>query len=269
MSQAVAIQSGPVAGSLGEVHDFAMVPMQSSGSSLAVGKIKIVADLYAAFADTSADTKRVSVVFGAAKLEGFDSEALADNLKAACKMADDADIREGFKPAEGATGQAKYGPRRSSMNARSSEIRQLFGALTNGASLSPEMGWAKAVKEARTYLKESGIQWDGAKALSGEEKNAKADLALSKSVRDEWMENHPQKAGESIRQYTERMLQACEILVVEAQQVENQKTLQKAADKLVEKHGIAFCGDLALLLAEMFNKSVEEQAPQEEPEILM
>lgn len=271
MSQVVILSSGPVAGSMAEISEQGMSPITSSGNALAVGRIKLTADLYAAFVADEGDAKRVAVVFNAAATEGYTTSDLSDNLKAACKMADEADIRAGWVAPEGAKGQEKYGPRRSSMNARSSEIRQMFGAISQGADIKADMGYSKVLKSARLFLKERGVQWDGSKSPTKEEKAAAASVALVSEVQEDWMKKHPQQAGESIRDYYARMGEACEILAAEAQMLKDKEALTKVAKALVDKHGVSFCGDLAELLAEMYNAHIEAQATLEGkgPEIVM
>ena len=259
-------------GSTAQVVDGAMQPV-TTAPALLTGKIKIANDLYAVFANDTGEQRKFSVIFDAALNVKFTPQEMDDNLKAAQTMADEADKRDGFTPAVGAKGTAKYGPKRQAMNVRSSEIRQLFGALlfTNiaathaddGHEVTPKVtkdtGFTAGVKLARQALKENGINWDNTPVLTPTQKTHIQAAKLEGDVKAKWIAAHPQEAGESMRDYAERMEEALLDETAKALAGAQAEKVKAMAAAFIKKHGLDFAAEVAQAIITQYNETVAEE----------
>src|SRR4051812_11724295 len=114
-------------GTLAEISEFGLAPLASRAPQLITGKIRIGVDLISVFTDNDNDKRRFRVVWDAAITMQMSPEDMESNIQGAIAMATSMDAAAGWEASEGAKGQDKYGPKRMAMNARASEIRQLFG----------------------------------------------------------------------------------------------------------------------------------------------
>lgn len=149
---------------------------------------------------------------------------LDDALTRALKLAADSDAAPvekggaGWKAPEGAKGRDKYGPRQSSLASLASNIRQVFGAckidpecivsLPQSGGVNPDLfpNWSRAYALARQFLAEKGIDWTGnnveaVKAAKEHKREASATIDAEAAV----MAKHPQKEGETLAQYRDRI----------------------------------------------------------------
>lgn len=269
-------------GSTLQVVEGAMQPV-TSPAALLTGKIKIANDLFSVFANDGGDSRRFAVVFDAAMNVKYTPDELDENLKNACKMADEADKTAGWAPKVDAKGQAKYGPKRQAMNARASEIRQLFGALLftrvaathtdDGQEVQPIIGktcgFSQAVKLARVALKDNAINWDNTPVVSTAQKAQITGLKTEAQVKADWVAKHPQEEGESIADYQQRMGQACSLLVSEKVTELQTKKVAALAAALIKKHGLDEAAAVAEQIIMAYNKTIEEEVHEEDQRIMM
>lgn len=255
------------------ISDLGALPMAKE-PVLLTGKIKIANDLVAAFANDEGESRRMAVVWDAAFNVKFSAIELEENLSRAIVMAKEMDVREGFKPAEGAKGVKKYGPRQFSMSVRASEIRQLFGALVHtkaaatslddGQSVLPliekSCGFTKAVKLARMALKDSCLQWDGTQAKTDAQKDQERTQRVINDTREEWVKQHPQQAGESFGAYAERMNSAVEMLSLENMGKQQEEQVAKDAQAFIKKQGLVYAAEIAEHIITEYNRHVDAQA---------
>jgi len=249
---------------LAVITEMGMMPI-SSPPTMLTGKIKNSLDLVSIFANDSGDQRRFSVVWDAALVMKMSPQDMENNIQAAIAMASTMDTVAGWKAPDGAKGQDKYGPKRMTMNARASEIRQLFGALlfTEAAKsrvIGREDGFTKGVKTARQALKDCGIQWDGSPAKTEAQRHGERSQKLVNDVRSEWMSSHPQQEGESMGDYATRMAMAVEILTVEKAMALEKKAVVNVANKLMEKYGFEMAAEVAEKVIEMYNRALDNSA---------
>lgn len=232
--------------------------------------------ILAAFSDQSVEEKRMGVVFRMAVGDGrITAGQLEEELRAAINMAAEADKIAGFKAPEGAKGQAKYGPKRASMNTVSSTVRQVWGALvhcnlsaettSDGQKRDPSTiikqstGFAYAVKAARKALKDHGIDWRGAPLPSEGQKQASAEARAKQQEMDKYASEFPIRAGETIADFQKRQAVAVEINLLTNEKEREETLVSEQAEKLVKEYGISLCTCIADKLYEMWEKHVKEE----------
>lgn len=238
--------------------------------------------ILAAFSDQSVEERRMGVVFrmavGDARLT---AGQLEDELRAAVAMAAEADKNAGFKVPEGAKGQAKYGPKRASMNTVSSTVRQVWGALVhcNLASettsdgqrrdpstvIKPSTGFAYAVKAARKALKDHGIDWRGSPLPSEGQKQASAEAKAQQQEMDKYASEHPMRAGETIAEFQERQRQAVEIRLLNSAKERDEKTVLEAAESIWKDLGPELASMVADALYDKWNAYAAAEAEKAKP----
>lgn len=189
-------------------------------------------------------------------------DQLTSELNAAIVMASEADTRNGWTAPEGAKGAAKYGPRRATLNTKTSEIRTLWGALVHcnaGAEVTSDgeackpviphgMGFAQAVVQARNTLKAHGVKPDGSRVLSDVEKAGITAAQVDADAKMAFIKANPQQAGETLETYSARIeagmgKERYKILM------EGQKAVvAKVCDKLVKDYGFDDCLEIVIEL---------------------
>lgn len=136
-----------------------MTPVASATASAAGSAAKLASfSLYEAFVIKAQQDSRIDVLCNLVSLTftEFD-KAMTDSLQ----LAANADTKDGWKPAEGAKGRDKYGPKQSAMAQRASEARQIFGYLKQ-TDPSLARGYLETLKAAREWLKAHNVDWTGA-----------------------------------------------------------------------------------------------------------
>ena len=176
-------------------------------------------DLYVG--DDSKDTMVKAIVRMASALT---CEQFRAECEKAQEIASSTDAACGFKAKDGAKGTEKYGPKRRTINTRLSEAKQIFGCAKLDLSKVIERGYWSALQSAKDTLGEKGLKWDGQKAATKEQRIAQRDNKESLEAFALAQKILPQHAGESIKQWTERV-------AIKAESLKE----QMAVDELVEK----------------------------------
>lgn len=172
--------------------------------ALTVGKInvgKVLYDLYSEI-DDKANTAVVHII---ELSETYTPAEFRDAVKGAQEMATAQDAATGFKAKEGAKGAELYGPARRNINTRMSEAKQIFGVAKMAPAVVREKGYFSALTAARDWLGLKGMKWDGARALTTDEKKAKKTQKANEEAIDMAKRVLPQMPGESIANYMVRV----------------------------------------------------------------
>lgn len=235
--------------------------------------------LLAVFVNDESEAARIDTVRSMAIGEArITAQQLDDELTTAAKLADEADKLAGFKPAEGAKGQDKYGPKRASLNSIASQIRQLWGAMVHcnacggvsddGEMIAPKipegMGFVRAVGVARTMLKAQGIKWDGTEKPS-EELQAIADASIAlQRAKVQAAKLAPQKAGETIADFQTRIDAEAEKILAKDASDKRESQIAKAVKGLIESLGLEDAAEVAArITAQWEEKALEGMAKAE------
>ena len=229
--------SATVQGSMSQIQEQGMTPVQSTGHSLNAGKDTAGFSLYEAFAIKAQQDARIDVIRSLVAA-GLTCEEFDAAVKAAITCAAHADKQAGFVPADEAKGRDKYGPKQSAMVQRASEMRQVFGyfkqAYGADAGQLPIMGYLETLKGARDYLKASGKQWDGSAIPSKEEKQeAKQTKAMAEATKAAML-SVKKAEGESTGAWFARVAQEAENTLVRQAEEQAQEKAQKAAQSIVD-----------------------------------
>lgn len=255
-------------GSTAAISDSGMVPVSKSVDSKGTAVFMAARALFAEFGKVDNNPTRVILGFvsGGMTVGEYD-QAEAQALSMA-KATDDA---SGWKPAEGAKGRDKYGPKQSSMATQASQRRQVFGAakLSLASIISvPDSGivnpdtypaFSVAVKKARDFLNEQGLTWDG---------KARADVAQAKENDQEFKARYraeeqarketPKEAGETYNEWEQRCKAIAKDVLNDMAVAEHKAKVDKVVKALMEKHGAEFCEDVLSALAEALGFEEEE-----------
>ena len=145
--------------------------------SLAVGLPTNAQTLYEQFSDPSEGSSKVKCIVKMLDLTTVEFNA---TLKQAVVIAAHADAKAGWKASSTATGADKYGPKQKSMAVQVSNIRKVFGACKQFGTLwefegidydLESMGITAATKIAAKALRAQGVNWDGSKKPTEDQKS--------------------------------------------------------------------------------------------------
>ena len=191
----------------------------------------------------------------------------------ALKLAADNDKATGWKPADDATGRAKYGPSQSSLATVASQCRQVFGAtkidpecivsLPQSGVVNPDLfpNWSKAVTLAREFLADKGIDWQGnnVESVKAARKNKQKTEGDAEAVA-EVMSANPQNPGETMADYMARIADdvAAHVTTKHAQAMA--AAAKKELERLIKVHG-ANVGDILESMVEAYNAMQGEESP--------
>lgn len=201
---------------------------EGASEGLKTGHISIASEIYKVFAADSDDTK-VKIV--ARWAESKTCEEFRKECKAAQEIADNVDKASGFVPAPDAKGADKYGPQRKVINSRLSEAKILFGVNKMNPDILKEKGYWNALQAARDWLNESGLKWDGDTKPTAERKAELKVNAEFTAAEMQVREDHPQKAGESYKEYKDRIASMVDEYVMKAKVAACLKQLQALGTK--------------------------------------
>lgn len=202
-------------------------------TALKTGHVNHAVTLFETFCNEEQEQTKVSTLRGMVHLTCQEFQTFCAG---AVEMADAADKASGFQPKEGAKGTAKYGPKRTVLNSRLSEARLIFGATKMDAGVTKEVGYWKALAASRSYLDEKGLKWNGERKLSKEEKGNKQVAKLNLKAMEEVMTLYPMQAGESIKDYNERMAQLVDKTIEDLRIEQRNEQVEKIVAGLVEKY---------------------------------
>jgi hypothetical protein len=181
-------------------------------------------DLYVG--DDSKDTMVKAIIRMASALT---CEQFRAECEKAQEIATSTDAACGFKAPEGAKGTEKYGPKRRTINTRLSEAKQIFGCAKLDLSKVIERGYWSALQSAKDTLGEKGLKWDGQKAPTKEQRAAQRDNKESLEAFALAQKILPQHAGESIKQWTERV-------AIKAEALKEQMLVDDLVEKIKNLH---------------------------------
>lgn len=199
------------------------------------------------------DAKRTQVLLDLAR-DQVTPDEYRKIERAAFDLAAAEDTKNGFKPAAGAKGRDRYGPRQKTMQVRGAERRAVFGVLRQStATVVPDPkhvpSFEQALLASRRWLADKGVKWNGAARKPREA--VKAETVAGKAVA-KVMAHTLQQPGESMADYMMRIAGDLEHAKAEA----TGKVADDLATKMVWQHGLA----LSRLVAEKI------MAVQHEPE---
>lgn len=224
------------------------------------------------FADETGEATKVQAIQAMAL--SLTCGEFTDAVKKAKEIADSIDSLNGFKPAEGAKGSDRYGPKRGVLNARMSEAKQIFGVAKQAPDVLRELGYWPAVNTARKWLGDHGKTWDGNKAETADEKRTRKAQATEAAAMTQVMLANPQALGETRADYLTRIEAAMAEQVGKAQAESFDKRVQTIVESLKKQFGtekdalLEACnillteGQEAILLTEN-TKQEEETKPAE------
>lgn len=226
-----------VQGSMAQIQDGAMMPVQSSGAEFNTGKTTAGFSLFEAFAVAAQTDVRIQTI-SALVADGLTvaefAQAVTDSIGTAAAM----DKLAGFKPADGAKGRDKYGPKQNTMVQRATEMRQIFGYLKLTHADMHAGGYLETLKAARQWLKDAGLTWEGNKAPTKEEKAEKAETAAMAEATKQAMLTIAKQPGESAGEWFARVAVEAERLVAEAEEKATDAAIVKIVEGLLKAHSI-------------------------------
>jgi hypothetical protein len=160
----------------------------------------------------------------------------AEACKKALETASTTDASNGFKPAEDAKGQEKYGPVRKQIASRMSEARNLFGVLKMEPKALANKGYFAAVQAARAYLNDKQIKWDGRPA-DKEAKEASRTFKLRDQARIMARAANERQQGETIEAYETRINGLLGDYVKELEAQTQSAHVKRVAESIVKQFG--------------------------------
>lgn len=178
---------------------------------LKVGKInggKVLFDLYSEI-DDKANTAVKTIIAMAAE---YTCAEFREFVSSAQEMATAQDAAQGFKAKDGAKGAELYGPKRRNINTRMSEAKQIFGVAKLAPAVVAEKGYFSAVIASRDWLGDKGMKWDGAHALTTEQRKAKKIQKQNDEAVEAAKKVLPQAQGESIASWMARVAAKAEAI---------------------------------------------------------
>lgn len=181
-------------------------------------------DLYVG--DDSKDTMVKAIIRMASALT---CEQFRDECEKAQEIASATDAACGFVAKQDAKGTEKYGPKRRTINTRLSEAKQIFGCAKLDMSAVIERGYWSALQSAKDTLAAKGVKWDGQKAATKEQRAAQRDNKESLEAFALAQKILPQHAGESIKQWTERV-------AIKAEALKEQMIVDELVEKIKNLH---------------------------------
>lgn len=125
-----------------------------------------------------------------------------------------------------------------------SVMRAACGALKHAkdelikAGYNERTGYQTMRVLAKKALDAKGIKWDGSKVLSDEERDEKKHSAESKKALEEIQMENPQKIGESIKDWLDRIGEMVDQRTEELRAEARNKRITKMAQRVIE-----LCGD--------------------------
>lgn len=173
----------------------------------------------------------------------------SDAIKSAKTIADNMDKANGFVKAPGAKGQAAYGPKRQLLNSRMSEAKRIFGVFKQAPDVLKEKGYWLAVQTARQWLSDNARTWDGNHAETAEDKATRKERELRTAAFATIMGATPQKEGETMAQYQERIAADVESKI----NADKAEVFEKRVETLVQSLLKQF-GDEPAVLEEACNR---------------
>ena len=223
---------------LGEFSMHALATIANEGATpvvapptLAVAPTTRAQTLYENFANPLEGQGKVKVILNMLDATSVEFDAY---LKQAVIIAAHADHAAGWTAAPAAKGADKYGPKQKSMHVQVSNIRKVFGACKQFGTLwdvndlhydVESLGITTATKLAGKILRLAGVDWQGRKALTDDQKATNAKSA-------QWVaalaaaQANPACAGKSIAEILASDAMEAEVRRLEALDVSAQ------ADKL-------------------------------------
>lgn len=169
---------------------------------LRTGHISIAAEIFKTFAEDADDTKIKTIGRWA---DALTCDQFAAQIKDAQELADKTDAACGFVKPANAKGQEQYGPKRRVLNQRMSEAKRIFGVLKLDPFVVAERGYFNAVNAAREYLDSKGLKWDGTPLPTESQKASKKANREANAALEAAKDANPQQAGESIKDWMERI----------------------------------------------------------------
>jgi hypothetical protein len=167
--------------------------------------------IFNAFTDDSGESAKTALMRSLAVDKKLTYQEFEDQCKDAQKLADNVDQAAGFVPEKGTKDiNKRYGIKRRVLNQRLSEAKRLFGVFKQAPEVLEKKGYQAALVAARAWLDENKVQWDGAPKLDKEEKEAKEEKDAVGLARTTAMINNPQKDGEDLPAYLERITSVVE-----------------------------------------------------------
>lgn len=199
---------------------------------LKVGHISHADDLFKAFTADVFENTKVNVIRNIAITAGLTCEEFKAECKKAQAKADETDALTGFVKEAGAKGQDQYGPTRRVLNSRLGEAKNLFGVFKQAPDILKEKGYVAALSIAREYLAEKGVKWDGSKAATEEQKQAKAKIAAVAEA----MALNARTEGETREEWLIRVDDIATEKLAQAEEEVFNKGVKKLYESLTEKH---------------------------------
>jgi hypothetical protein len=203
-----------------------------SPDGLKVGHVSHADDLFKAFTADVFETSKLSVLRTMAITAGLTCEEFKAECKRAQAKADETDALTGFVKEAGAKGQYQYGPTRRVLNSRLGEAKNLFGVFKQAPDILKEKGYVAALSIAREFLAEKGVKWDGSKATTEEQKQAKARVAAVAEAMGTTAKNE----GETREEWLIRVDELATEKLAQAEEEVFNKGVKKLYDSLTEKH---------------------------------
>lgn len=204
--------------------------------ALKVGPTTAATTLLEIFVREDVDDTKIAALRRMALEDKLSCVEFSKACKEAQEKADAMDKLSGFTAAADAKGSDKYGPNRRVLNQRLSEAKQLFGVFKLQPDVLKERGYWSALDASRTYLGECGMKWDGQAVDTADSKDAKQRAKLARQALEEVMQANPMQAGESIRDYNERMAKEVDATIEEKQADAADKEINNLVKMLTKKY---------------------------------
>ena len=232
--------------------------------ALRTGHIDYSLELFETFGNEEIEQSKVQILQRLATKDFLTCSDFAAACKKAAERADEKDKMCGFTPAPQAKGVDLYGPTRKVLNQRLSEAKQIFGVFRLNPDALKEMGYWKALANAREYLKEAQIKWNATKIDAPEVKAAKKESKESMQAITEMMATWPQLPGENRKDYLERIDSKAEEALKKLHQEKMSEKINKVVESLAEKYdGQFLCAVADELLIRFDNAAIEAEMVKE------
>lgn len=265
----------------------------TSPEQLRTGLISNAAgELFGVFAK-GAGNQRTKTVY-AMYAKGFTPAEYKMVEAKAIELAADADRLSGWKPATGAKGRGKYGPKELTMRTKSYERMAIFGAMRLNlaaiVSVPADGGvfnedtlptFDLALAKAKEYLRSANLNWEGTgKAkLTGTIRVQKllqssiqqsTEQAIAKNPRllkgDPGADGKPVEKDETMPEYWARLGQIVEQDSTVQLDANENKFADEAAAKIMTEYGVAMAQRIADKISAAIAHPVNMSAPASEPQ---
>lgn len=222
-----------------------------------IGNAQTLVEMFADETGEVTKVKQLQAMAGELTCEEF-----ADAVRKAKEIADSIDKLNGFQPKADAKGAAKYGPKRALLGPRLSEAKALFGVAKQAPDVLKEKGYWPALAAARGWLADNAKTWDGNKAETTAEKQARKTNAAQSAAMTQVMLKNPQQEGETRADYLTRI----DKMLAEAQAAAVAEQGQKRVQTIVEAIKKQFGGEMDALLEActiLLTENTKQEAPTE------